>query len=382
MKSIFTPTNAFVFIISFLIFFSEYHLPFKTDISEHLNIIKDINEKKYLPGHFGYFLLVSILSFYSMNTKILMITSSLILSFFVTLKKHLTEKIMKLISYNNVAFSKYIPTISTMLIFFTLLPSKPPFYLPWPPISWLNSTMISVFPFSIMLFYYSFNFIIQKNNVFLLKIIFLSIIILVFKPSYLFVFIIAFPLMYFLQERKFTSNFLKTILISGFILCLIYLQYIYIYHYLLFQLNLDYSNTDLIIKPFSAWSRISSNILISFILWFGFPITLIILFYEQLFKEKIFIYALINFIIGLIIFIVFEEVNKSTLHPYGSVNFLWQVLITFYILIIISVSIYLKNLQFNNLVKFKNIIVCLTFIYYFASGIMYLYNTIFKCYLK
>lgn len=372
-------TNILTFTSSFIIFYLEYHLSYHTDISDHLNIIQQINNNKYpLPGHFDYFLTISVLSGFSTNQQTLILISSFVLSFSILMKKIFTEKFINNIIYPNTSIQSIIPWTSFLLIFFTLLPSRPPFQLPWPPITWLNSTFIFVLPFCVALFYYSYKFIADKNNRLLLYILLLSTIILLIKPSYLFVFVVSFPLMILINDRKITSSFVKGASISILIIILIYCQYLYIYEYLVNYNKIPYSNVKIIISPFSAWNRISHNILISSILWFGFPILIILFLWNYLLKEKLFIYALINFILGLLIFVTFEEMMEFNNRPFGSVNFIWQLLISLYILILVCVSYFLKTFSLNHIFHYKNILIIICFFYYFIAGILYLFNTLIK----
>jgi hypothetical protein len=296
-------------------------------------------------GHFIYFLTVSFFSLFSTNYEIISITSSIILSLCLLLKKWLTEQIIfDLIKLAGVKISTIIKAsvfvISTLLIFHSSMPVKPPYKLPWPPITWINSTTIFVFPFCIYLFQLSFKFIenpLSKKE--LLKLIILSIFVLFSKPNYIIVFIISFPLMMYFYQRQF---FIKTLLVIIILILLILIQYLYIYYFLVNKDNFfNYQHIKITIEPFNAWKRISTNILGSSVLWFALPIFISIIYFRKLFIEKIYIYSLIQFIIGLIIFILFEEKDINN-HPVGSVNFIWQVFITLYIWTVICVAFSLK----------------------------------------
>lgn len=381
MKFYFNYTTFLVFIISCVIFYMEYQLPYSTDISDHLLIIKNINESKYpVPGHFLYFFIVSLISGFSTHHHVLIFVSVIVLALLVTLKKLAAEYVMRsLSSESNKKINRWIVYTSTLSVFMILLPTKPPFTLPWPPISWLNSTTIFVFPLCIILFYVSYQYLIKSERKHLIYIILLSFLILISKPSYLFVFIVAFPMMKLLIEKKINRSFFVTLLVSLFIIFLVWIQYIYIYNYQIHQANTTYSDVQLIISPFSAWHRISSNIPLSFIAWFGFPIISSILLNKILFREKIYLYALINFFIALVIFILMEEVHKQNQHPFGSVNFIWQLIISLYILIISIVAVFIKNISNNQSVyTIKNLIIILIFLYYCIGGVLYLYQTVIK----
>jgi len=378
-------TNILVFCIGFLVFYFSAHLPDCNDLCYHNKTIQLFNlGHSPINGHFVYFLTVSFFTLFSTNYEIISITSSVILSLCLLLKKWLTEKlIIDLIKLADVKISSIIKigifVISTLLIFHSNMPVKPPYKLPWPPITWINSTTIFVFPFCIYLFQLSFKFIenpLSKKE--LLKLIFLSIFVLFSKPNYIIVFIISFPLMMFFYQRKF---FIKSLYVITFLMFLMLIQYLYIYYFLVNKANLfNYQHVKIVIEPFNAWKKISSNLFGSFLLWFALPIFISIIYFKKLFTEKIYIYALIQFILGLIIFIMFEEKNINN-RPLGSVNFIWQVFITLYIWTVICVTFSLKYFiqePNNKMIKIKSIAILTLILYYFVSTFILFYNTIFS----
>ena len=136
------------------------------------------------------------------------------------------------------------------------------------------------------------------------------------------------------KDKRF---FMYSLWFSASMLLLLGWQYYYTYYIVTKQTNIQYSNVYVVIRPFSAWSRISSNVFFSALLWFSFPLCVSVFYFKKLLREPAYFYALASFIIGLIIFILFEEVKLNN-HPLGSCNFMWQVFIALYILSVISLA--------------------------------------------
>jgi hypothetical protein len=160
---------------------------------------------------------------------------------------------------------------------------------------------------------------------------------------------------------------------------LILIQYLYIYYFLVNKANLfNYQHVKIVIEPFNAWKKISTNLFGSSVLWFALPIFISIVYFKKLFIEKIYIYSLIQFIFGLIIFIIFEEKDINN-RPLGSVNFIWQVFITLYIWTVICVAFSLKYFiqePDKKMIKIKSIAILIVIFYYSVSTFILFYNTI------
>lgn len=193
-------TDIVVVISSIWIFYLEFQLPYHTDLTDHIVIVRSIIEGTVMyPPHFLYFGLVVILS------KILhpVWATILILSVSVLFKKFLTEKILYSIirvgtAKNGIFYSfvpYFIPVLSLVFILFTNLPSKPPFLLPWPPITWINSTLIFVFPICLLFFLLSVRLISDCfHKRYLVYSIVLGTFILFSKPKYILVTICSLPI--------------------------------------------------------------------------------------------------------------------------------------------------------------------------------------------
>ena len=223
------------------------------------------------------------------------------------------------------------------------------------PISWINSTTIAVLPFCILLFYYSYLCAESLNVKQILFLLTLSLIIILIKPSYLMNFVLSYPL-YVLIFIKNKQVILKSFLLSFMIGVMLLLQFIYIYFFIKSDL-IQYQNVRTVIDPFSAWNRISSNIPLPALSWFLLPVIILIFYHKDLLNKKMYVFSLLNFIFSLVFFILIEEVVEPSNSVLGSVNFIWQLIISLYILSIVSIAYFINSIKRNGYWKMKDIIV-------------------------
>lgn len=369
--------DSVIFFFSFSIFYITIHHYKDADITVHNEFIQAFNQGKIpMNGHFLFFIVVSVLSFFSANYNFIITVSSIVLSLMIILKRITTELLIEKINNDNRYFEKYYFIVSVLFIFLTNMPSHPPFNGIWPPISWINSTVIFVFPFCILLFYYSYLYVDNLSFVNLIKLMLLALLILISKPSYIFIFVVAYPIFTFIKHRE---VFWKSIILSMLLMILIFIQYQYIYHFYIQKiklLNFNYDSVKITIDFFGAWRRISSNIIISSITWFSLPVSIMVLYGKKLIKEQVYVYALIGFLIGFLIFITFEE-KVAAGYAHGALNFLWQLIISLYIWSVVSMALVLKYFRERGYLIWKDKVIFMVFIYYVLSAIAYLFNTVF-----
>lgn len=366
--------DGLLFLFSLSYFYFSNYLYNTCDIAMHNKYILSFNKGEIpLSGHFFYFIIISILSLQSKNLCTITLTSSVVLSIMIIFKRIISESIVSKISKNNNKIYSYL--ISLCLVLLTNMPSHPPFKSEWPPITWINSTTIFVFPFCILLFWYAFHNsmnIINSKKLFI-KILLLSILTLFIKPNYIFTFIVSYPIFLFLVKNK---NLFPNILIIVLLCLLIGVQYLYIYKYLIVKYNFNnYQKINIVVDFFSAWHRISRNIIISALLWFSIPLSILFLYYNIVWEKRIYLFAVIGFIVSLLIFITFEEVLPNG-KPYGSVNFLWQVIISLYIWTLVSLSLVLGAVFERKKLIWKDILIFIVLFYNVFASLAYYVNTI------
>ena len=381
-KHSFDKVTLFVFIISLIVFGGFAYFGIETDIPAHADVITGIAHNNLsLPPNFLYYVVIYLFSFFRTDTKSVYLASIFVLAFSVTLKYIITKIIIKhfLINKNlDLFYSLY----SVLLTFIFSLPLimllGGNYYLGnIPPNVWHNSTVIFLMPFSLLLFWQSYQQIQdpRKNrNFLLLCLIILNIII---KPSFFFVFSISYPLFIIKIFGWKKQALLK--LIPVFIGCFILaIQYIAIYVYQIGSLQGGDSTVK--IRLFTIWSNYSPNIPISLLGSLCFPLVCTLFYWKDIFKNLLVIYASFQYLIAIIIFAVFVETGPREFHA----NFVWQCIVSSYILYLVISIFFIEKLELNKMDKhisyagsimkmtLKNRLILITLLLHFISGIVYI----------
>ncbi len=354
-----------------------------SDIPSHALFIKNYADgTQSFPTNFLYYLVIFLFSFCSNNIQVLVVTSFFILVIITYIKYLLSKRIIKeQILYNDKS-AELIATISaTALIFCFSLPSifiifGKFYFMSYPANVWHNSTTIFVMPFVILLFWQSLKQLEHYSSkrdylIFLLIIINIAV-----KPSFIFVYLIVYPIL-LLQTYGLNKIFFKGIFILFIVSVVIFIEYYFIY-----------VNSDSIKSPAESSVRIDFMHILyitcknnwfyttvfftsTFVSSFLFPI---IFLYKnkQLLKEKMIQFALLNVAFSIIISCFLYEHGKREM----SGNFYWQIFMCTYLLFMVCV-IQLLKLIFNNTKSYKPFKIELTlFALHVLAGIVYLFKIV------
>lgn len=121
---------------------------------------------------------------------------------------------------------------------------------------------------------------------------------------------------------------------------------------------------------FEIWKHYSSNIPLSIILFFAFPIYVLIIFRKKIFEDKEILIAIIMVLVGTIQFSLLAESGSRR----WDMNFIWGYMLAGLILWIVTtikfLQIYIKEKEVKHY-KLKIIIGCTIFFIHFISGIYY-----------
>lgn len=384
-----------VFIFAFTFFRLILLKNIRTDIQLHNAYIQDfVNGSASPPANFLYFLAVYLFSFAQANSSSLIaFGSSLALSFSVAAKYAITRCIFaRYLKSEIFAFkdkkcisSDFLATLFALALFFAfsipmrLFDSKGYMYLGQiPPNVWHNSTTIFLMPFAFMLFWNSHLQIqnpISKKGLFIVFI--LIILNILIKPSFLFPFLVVYPLLMFIQTKKnmnlrlFVVNMMPVLLAS----LLILIMYVLIYH-------CSFSTTAAAIKkgpsgisfaPFLVWGHYSPNIAFSFLLSFLFPLVFVFLCPQEL-RNSLMQYAFFLFGVALLIYIFVIEVGPRQ----NSGNFGWQAVICSYMLFFAACLQLARRILEKGLADFNNIILSICLTVHVVSGVVYLIFIFFR----
>jgi len=353
-----------------------------TDIAIHAQFIKS-----YADGHipfqvnFLYYFTVYSISFFSSDLTIILFVSIYVLALITFYKYYIVKKIIlsEIEIFNQ---SQFITSslAAFLLVFCFSLPSililDNIYYLSnFPANIWHNSTVIFVMPFVVLLFWNSIKQISDYKYSRTFIIVFLIAINIVIKPSFIFVYIIAYPLLIFLKY-KFTRSFWINL-----IPVIVAIVFVIIQFYFIFISSTNNTNESSVkIDLFNVlyhWTRSThwyqilfitlSTILSSYL----FPIVLLIR-NKNLLKQDMVLFAVLCSTISILIFYVLSETGSREFDG----NFIWQTFICSFLMFFVCV-IQLLKLIFTTETRFKAYkIEIIIFLLHFISGIYYFYRMI------
>lgn len=386
IRKVIPAREIWVFALSLLLFLVVIFLGNKTDINAHADYISRIvTGTMKPPANFLYYLTIYCAAFFQTNSAYLYSASAVVLSLAVTAKFVITRRFMLSHAVTTVPpdgkTDRIITIMTALLIPVFSIPTGMlvggNYYLGHiTPTTWHNSTTIFLMPFALLLFWLSYEQLVQptRRRIFLITGLgFLNILV---KPSYYFVFCIAYPLMLmksFGFRKRLWENLMPVLAVSG----LLFVEYILIYLY-------DFGNAypekgKIAISPFSMWSQWTTNIPLTLIGSLLFPLVYLFFYGKELLNNLLLQYAVLAYVIALIIFSVFTETGPRQF----SGNFYWQCIVSSYILfMVMAVLMAGKVLQTGNGTKKglkdliretpgKNKVLLFFFLLHVISGIVF-----------
>jgi hypothetical protein len=361
-------------VLIFIYYYLTYHV--KTDITLHAQFIKGYTaNSNTFPVNFLYYLVVYLLSFFSSEYAVLLLVSVYVLVLATFFKYFIVKKII----YSELSKSfkniEVVSTVSTFLMIFAFsLPSilifKGLYYkYNFPPNVWHNSTTIFVMPFVVLLFWASVKQLKEFNQKRLLFIMALIVVNALVKPSFLFVYLLAYPILLF-EKYLFSKLFWINLIPIIVALLLIILEYYFIYTGLKTEDNSSvaiglfyiFNNINVELN----WLQITIILISTIVSGYLFPIVFLAR-NRALFKVDMIRLALICTFFGQIISNTFYETGGRALHG----NFYWQNFMCSFLLFFVCVLQLLQLISVNQNSWKKYRIEISIFGLHFLSGILY-----------
>ena len=342
-----------------------------SDINQHNQILYTaIQERKFIipPLYYYSVWFFGHLLFYHPSFKF----GALVVLLFSLVSKYLLS--IDFLSGTNPILSvhkKLYPLLGLSLLFF--FPLIDPFWegMYWylgkfTPNIWHNSTSIVVLPFCLILYKLAKNWLENSGQGSLNGLFLVALLILLTKPSFLFVFIPTFPIAWILYHKKVDRSFWKTVGFSGFFFVCILLEKSLIYQENSFS-TFVYSNSmdaKVGIKPFFVFLSLSQSIGWDLVSSFFFLLVACGLIWNELKTNPEFWWLLFLLLVGLIIYFVFVENGNRILDG----NFYWQIPICLYLF-----NLFIINTLLNSKTTIlKKRIIWTSYSLHVISGIAYL----------
>lgn len=338
-------------------------LPVKTDLQVHAEIVRIMIRESIPPGNFLYYLAVALLSGFSLDLQVLCYSSCAVLALSVLFKFSVSKRIvfseLDGSGFNEQELQLGGRIVGLLIILFCLslfAHNYPVFsrrlYLgQFPPNVWHNSTTIFLMPFALLLFHKAYVFLRDGEMKLLPHLLILCVINILIKPSFCFVFLIVFPV-FALRRFGMSNKSLAAVLLACFVGMLILLQYVYIYKYAtIFDLYAGRGPSGVKIDFLKVWRSFSQNKLLSLLASLIFPLVSLAFYYKSLIASLLYRYTVASFVVALMIFMVLAETGGREFHG----NFGWQVIISNFLLFLVTLTEIARRHLFSPLVtnRFK-----------------------------
>lgn len=368
----------FAFFCGFSIFFSIIKFQIPTDIQVHSRILVEFYSVGTFPIPPLYYLCIFLVSGFCADAYYLTWAAVPVLSLAVAYKFKYSYDV-----FGYLFSSEPNPKlqIEGLILVFALLFSAPVFYDVWTnnmylgrlaTTVWHNSTTILAMPFIILLFYESLKWL-RSTQIFtkqILVLIFLGIINILIKPSFLFAFVPVFPFTMLLVERRLSKRFWMAVLISGILFLGILAEYYVIYQLELFNIVYKGDKGGIIIAPFLFWKIYSKNILLDSLVSLSLPIAYCLFYPKDLLRNIALQYSILLFLSGLFIGVALAESGGRISHG----NLFWQVIMTNYILFLVIISSLYGKIKLSGYNDWRNGVLLLIFAAHVGSGFLYLFK--------
>lgn len=361
-----------------------------TDLQPHARMAYGFAQQGVkLPANFLYFFLVALFSGFSKHYVVYYIPTVFLLCTAITAKYFITKHYLtRLCLFSDKKATRAYLLAAAMLFVFAL-PGvnyflSDEFYMgQLVPNVWHNSTVIFLMPFSILLFFKSYDYLflrIEKSQKEKLEILLLVLANALIKPSFLFA-LLPSVAVYFLIDNIGTKK--SKIPWTNILPFLIGVVVIAVEYYLIYKLYFvgsagnEKHKSDVIIAPFVIWKIFSPNCMVAFLTSCFFPLLYIIITKGQVLKNKLVQFAAVNYVMGLLIWILLAEdgIRKS------DGNFYWQIVAVSYLLFFTLLIEFVNSVRSVTLTKTKQWLIGGAFSLHFIWGVYYwLKIIIFKGY--
>lgn len=374
----------FLFFITFytgvcaLVFSYMLYFYVGSDLHAHIQILLRFVEVGSIPTPPGYYTLVYLLHFVMPYNEGYALAAVVVLAAAGFFKYGITYKYLN--TYCPRLDGARISFFTCALMFFaplTLFGLEGQYWYlgKFTPLIWHNSTSLLSFPFCILLFYYSIQYLETRENGLLTRIFIAATIVVLIKPSFVFAFLPTFPMSLLIIDKKWSPEVSKSIALGIPLLAIILLEKMLIYNVNPIDSHLETGILDGIgIRPLYLWLYYSESLLWDVVSSFLFPFSFILFYFKKLIKDPQAVFAGLLIVVALLIFFTLVETGPRMTDG----NFFWQVILTLFMGYLVLTK-HLLNLcfgaaesnQIQGRLNYKNILLLILFFFHVIGGLAY-----------
>lgn len=356
----------------------------QTDIQKHIAFAVEMIRGENFPATFLYFAAVCVVALFREDYHSLLLASVIVLALATAYKFFLTARLFaaraeldKSFSPSRVYLLSNAAGVCLITAFCLYLPKElgltQYFFLGQiPPNVWHNSTTIFLMPFALLLYWHSYQLLVEfemKDFWWTLGLIFLNI---TAKPNFFLCFVVVFPLMALIRYRL-KKEFFLCLIPPFFGGVLLILQYIAIYQLGAYGYGKP-EESSVIIAPFVWWRLFAENIPVSILLSAAFPLLYLVFYFKRVQNQPFLYYAYLLFAVGVALLALLGETGPRATHG----NFQWQAVVSNYILFFAVAADFARNALQRNELDLKDKIIAAVFALHVLSGWMYLAKTLLR----
>jgi hypothetical protein len=332
-----------------------------------------------LPPNFLYFFLLALFTGFSDQYSLYYIPTVFLLSMSISVKFFVTKYYSDKFLVHNNKSKPYTFILAIAMLYVFALPglnfylSNEFFFGQLVSNVWHNSTVIFLMPFSILLFFKSYYLLfgnIKDPAKEKLQIILLLIINALIKPSFLFTLLPAVGIFFVFENFVFKNRRISSVKLLPYLIAAFF---IIIEYYFIYKLNFvgniseAKSKSSVIIDPFVVWRIFSPDCLIAFLTSCIFPLVFISFTKGKILRSKLVQFALVNYVIGLIVWILFSEQGFRK----SDGNFYWQIVVVSYLLFFTMLIEFINAVKLKTITKVHQWIIGGSFLLHFCWGVFY-----------
>jgi hypothetical protein len=327
---------------SAFIFAWAFHADWISDLGLHVATVKAMLATHTVPGDPLYFGLLAALAGFQQSTAALNVATVAVLGVAVGAKYLISAWIALRETESDglrlrVSGETVLVLLLALLPFAFSLPTNNVFLGQEPPNVFHSSTTIFLMPFALLLFYFSAQYLRTAGPGWLYASGGLALLNVLAKPSFVLAMIVVLPIAALIRFRA-SRELWRAWGLVAFMALLVVGQYLYIYKTGSGEKLQEAAGlvstvpSHLRIDPFHVWSHYSSNIPLSFLASFLFPLVALAIYGRRILEYDLVRYAFALLVVSLAIFILLTETGSREFDG----NFGWQVIISSYIAFLVT----------------------------------------------
>ncbi|HOS97467.1 MAG TPA: hypothetical protein PLU54_07425 [Deltaproteobacteria bacterium] len=234
-----------------------------------------------------------------------------------------------------------------------------------PPNVWHNPSTIALMPLALLLFHVSHLQLERPVTSRAATLTFLAALNILMKPSFFFVFAVAYPLMLlrrFRLARDFWINLLPVAAGLGMLAVVYHLIYVLGFS------NMWKGQSGVAFGLFTVWSLWSPNVGLSLVASVLFPAAFLCLHPAEFGRDTLLQYAALSFAVAVIIFSVLMETGPRM----SDGNFVWQCMVCNYLLFLVVSLAFYDKVRTEGMAGWRNRTLAVCWTLHVISGIAYI----------